>query len=261
MRTLKWSVSIWAIAILVSILIMKNINHPEVRDQHAMHLVLIGASIGQGWRLSDWPARLHIVDFTAESIPAWQFDKSEVLDEVLMRPARKFHPTRTYLKSLFQAPPRKPDIVILKECSSYFPGNLLVYEHSIEDWVGRLQARGTTVVLATVVPVTRTRAQRDLGKQESLLKYNEWIRQYAEQHDLNVLDLEAALHDGGTEKYLRDDFATADGSHLNAAAYAVLDEVLRTFLAGLTRPQRTTRYQSQLYDEVSCLKTFPVSNN
>jgi len=236
MRTLKWLVLAGLFAIMAVILIMREIKHPEIQGTHATHIVLIGASIGQGWHLAEWPARVHAEGFTAESIPAWQFDKSEVLDEVLIRPARKFHPTRSYLKSLFQPPPRKPEIVILKECSSYFPGDLAVYHRSIQDWVGRLQVRGIKVVLATVVPVTHARAEQNPGKQESLLKYNEWIRQYADQHNLRILDLEAALHDGGTDKYLREEFATADGSHLNAAAYAVLDDVLRKLLAGMTGP-------------------------
>jgi hypothetical protein len=194
------------------------------------HVVLIGASIGQSWHLAEWPTRVRVSDFSAESVPAWQFDKSEVLEEVLMRPARKFQPTRTYLRSLFQAPPRKPNIVILKECSSYFPGDLSTYQRSIEDWVSRLQAKQIKVILATVVPVTRSRAAQSPGKQETLLKYNEWIREFANQHGLRVLDLEAALRVGDSDKYLRGEFAATDGSHLNSAAYGVLDETLRRLL-------------------------------
>ena len=230
MRTLKWFVLAAAFTFAISIFIMRKISKPDTKRIQPTHILLIGASIGQGWHLAEWPSRVHSDAFTAESIPAWQFDKTEVLGEVLMRPARKFHPTRSYLKSLFQQPPQRADAVILKECSSYFPGDLSLYERSIQDWVGRLQVRGISVVLATVVPVTRERALQNPGKQESLLQYNEWIRQYAAQRGLKVLDLEAALHDGGPAKYLRSDFSAADGSHLNPAAYAVLDDVLLTFL-------------------------------
>lgn len=195
------------------------------------HVVLIGASIGQAWHLAEWPARVKASGFSAESVPAWQFDKSEVLEEVLLRPARKFHPTRTYLRSLLQGPPRKPNIVILKECSSYFPGDLSVYHRSIEDWVSQLRAKQIKVILATVVPVTRVRASQNPGKQENLLKYNEWIREFAIQRGLKVLDLEAALRLDDSDKYLREEFAAADGSHLNLAAYAVLDETLRKLLS------------------------------
>ena len=233
MRTTIWLavVAIIAIAILTSVM-KRNAAQQISGSTKTTHMVLIGASIGQGWRLAEWPTRAKASGFTAESIPAWQFDKTEVVDEVLMRPARKFRPTRTYLKSLFQPPPSKADIVILKECSSYFPGDLTVYESSIQNWVSRLQAKHIRVMLATVVPVTRARARQSPGKQESLVEYNEWIREYAQEHGIKLLDLESALRTDETGRYLRDDFATSDGSHLNAAAYVVLDDVLRKTLSG-----------------------------
>jgi len=219
-------------AILMSV--MNNKTSSQIREPiPTTHVVLIGASIGQAWRLAEWPERVKAQNFTAESIPAWQFDKTEVVDEVLMRPKRKFHPTRTYLRSLFLPSPRKPDIVILKECSSYFPGDLKHYQRDIQDWVNRLQQEQILVILATVVPVTKTRAEQSPGKQESLVRYNDWVREYAQQHGLGVLDLEAALRTGDRERYLQDEYAIPDGSHLNPAAYAVLDKELQRLLVGI----------------------------
>jgi GDSL-like Lipase/Acylhydrolase family len=238
-------VTIWSLVIgtlVVGFVIMVNRHSADKKMSQTgktTHVVLIGASIGQSWHLAEWAARVKATGFSAESVPAWQFDKSAVLEEVLMRPIRKFHPTRTYLRSLFQAPPRKPDVVILKECSSYFPGDLSRYQRSIEDWVSRLQAKQIKVILATVVPVTRSRAAQDPGKQEGLLKYNEWVRVFASQHSFEVLDLEAALRSDDSGKYLREEFAAADGSHLNAAAYQILDQTLRTLLC--EREHFTTR--------------------
>jgi len=233
MRVVLWVLIVGALVTGFAVAISRHSTNMNTSQAGATtHVVLIGASIGQSWHLSEWPARVKASGFTAESIPAWQFDKSAVLEEVLMRPARKFHPTRTYLRSLFQAPPRKPDIVILKECSSYFPGDLPSYQRRIEEWVGQLQAKQIKVVLATVVPVTRSRAAQDAGKQESLLKYNEWVREYASQHGLDVLDLEATLRSNKEGKFLREEFAATDGSHLNSAAYAALDETLRALLHG-----------------------------
>lgn len=194
------------------------------------HVVLVGASIGQDWRLAGWPERALMPGFTAESVAAWQFDKAEAINELLMRPARKFRVTRTYLKSLFQPPPPKASIVILKECSSYFPGDLPAYRDSLRRWAEQIQASGARLVLATVVPVTRTRAARDAGKQESLVEFNRWIREFARQEGIALLDLEAALRVGDGNSYLRDDFTSGDGSHLNAAAYAVLDKTLSATL-------------------------------
>ena len=237
MRTTLCLIVIIIIAVSILLLTMKGKTHQQSSGTtNSLHVVLIGASIGQSWHLSEWSSRVKVSGVTAESIPAWQFDKTEVVDEVLMRPARKFHPTRTYLKSLFQAPPRKPNIVILKECSSYFPGDLSVYERSIQDWVSRLEEKQIEVILATVVPVTSDRAGQNPGKQESLVRYNEWVRQYTNQHRIVLLDLEAALRTDDAGHYLREEFAISDGSHLNAAAYAVLDDLLRRTLCGASNP-------------------------
>ncbi len=203
-------------------------------DPRTVHVILIGASIGQAWRLPEWPARVQVSGFSAEALAAWRFDKSEAVQEVLMRPARKFRLGRAYLKSLFQSPPRKPDIVILKECSSYFPGDLSAYQASVRSWVQQLQSTNAKLMVATVVPVTRARAAQVPGKQESLLEYNRWIRTYAQEQHIPVLDLEAVLHDESDGRYLKEQFAQPDGTHLNSRAYAVLDHVLRTTLCAVT---------------------------
>ena len=237
MRALKSSIGAILLILTITLFLMiKTTNRSNLTESRSVHVVLIGASIGQGWHLAEWPSRVREDAVTTESVPAWQFDKSEVLQEVLMRPRRKFHPTRSYLKSLFRPPLRSPDVMIIKECSSYFPGDLSRYESSIQDWVSRALGRHMIVVLATVVPVTRARAQQDPGKQLSLLQYNEWIRAWAAQNGLHVLDLESALNDGSNEKFLRDEFANPDGSHLNAAAYSVLDGLLQSVLHNIMNP-------------------------
>jgi len=233
MRGRIWFVVVVTIAIAILTFVMKRTATQATRgSMNTTHVVLIGASIGQGWHLTEWPSRTKVSGFTAESIPAWQFDKTEAVDEVLMRPRRKFRPTRTYLKSLFQPPPEKASIIILKECSSYFPGDMAIYKSSIRHWVSQLREKQITVALATVVPVTATRAQQNPGKQEGLVEYNEWIRQYAQQEGLILLDLESALRTAGTGRFLREEYANSDGTHLNAAAYAVLDDLLRETLLG-----------------------------
>src|SRR5262245_59200087 len=88
-----------------------------------VRVVLIGASIGQEWNLSELPARLRFPAYEFEALQAWQFDKSEKVDETLIRPARKFHLTPSYFKGFFRDSPKPADVVILKECSSYFPND------------------------------------------------------------------------------------------------------------------------------------------
>jgi hypothetical protein len=189
-----------------------------------VHVVLVGASIGRAWELEGWPARVH-ADISAESVAAWQFDKSSALEEVLMRPARKFHFTRSYLRSLLE-PPRRPQVIILKECSSYFPGDIERYEALIPVWVRQVETAGVRPVLATVVPVTHSRASQSPGKQGTLEQFNDWVREWAASHNVALLDLETALRVDPSDRHLRDEFTSGDGSHLNAKAYSVLDLLL-----------------------------------
>jgi hypothetical protein len=209
---------------------------PE-RSPGDLHVALVGASIGQDWHLAQWPARVKATTLSAESFAVWQFDKTAAVDELLMRPKRPFRLTRTYLKSLFAPAPRKADVVILKECSSYFPGKSPAESQAqraaFESWQQTLSAAGTKVVLATVVPVTEARSQADAGKQAALTAFNDWVREYAAQKNLPVLDLDAALRGGAPGSHLKDEYTSGDGSHLNAAAYAVLDRTLLDTVCGI----------------------------
>jgi GDSL-like Lipase/Acylhydrolase family len=198
-------------------------------------VVLIGASIGQEWNLPEIPKRSQLSGYEFEALQVWQFDKSEKLDEILMRPARKFRLTPSYFKGLLQEPPQPADVVILKECSSYFPEDLRLERKRelMEQWVHRVRDKNIKVMIATVVPVTRTRAALDRGKQETVREYNDWVRDYARSNDIVLLDLEAALRTDGRERYLRDDLTSGDGSHLNRKAYDILDGVMTQALCRL----------------------------
>jgi lysophospholipase L1-like esterase len=59
-----------------------------------------------------------------------------------------------------------------------------------------------------------------------LLEFNDWVRSYAAQEGLVVLDLEAALRNNAQERKLRPDLAGEDGLHLNEQAYRVLDRLV-----------------------------------
>jgi hypothetical protein len=195
-------------------------------------VVLIGASIGQAWELPDLPKRTGDHRFQFEALQAWQFDKSELVQETLMRPERKFKPTLGYVKGFF-APPQPADIIILKECSSYFPGSQADYRQMLQAWVTQIRAARKQLILATTVPVTQARAGKDPGKQRALREFNDWLRAFAQQEGIVLLDLEAALRTDDQERFLRDEYTSGDGSHLNSKAYAVLDRSLLATLAKL----------------------------
>lgn len=188
-----------------------------------LHVTLVGASIGQEWKLTELPQRRTLKDVQLEALQVWQFDKSEVVEELLLRPARKFELTRSYLAGFFKPSPQPPDVIVLKECSAYFPSNLEADKTMVQRWVKQISDKGIGVMLATTVPVTQARAAREPGKMDGIRAYNAWVREYAHKHDIVLMDLEKTLSTDGAENYLRDDLTSGDGSHLNRKAYDLLD--------------------------------------
>lgn len=187
-------------------------------------ILLIGASVGDAWNIAQLPDRTQLAGYTFESVAEYQFDKSQVVEEVVKSSDR-------------------PDFVILKECAAYFPGDFLKYKQFIQGWVTTLRAQHITPILTTVVPVTtpplfslsylkhlvkkvaRNRVPVD-ERLPYLLEYNDWVRSYAAQEGLALLDLEAALRNNAQERKLREDLAAEDGLHLNEQAYRVLDRLV-----------------------------------
>jgi hypothetical protein len=205
------------------------------RDQgqmmtHPKRVFLMGASVGKEWNLPEFPKRKNIDNIIFESAAIYQFDKSEALKELLIRPKRKFHLTRTYLKGFFKQAPQLPDMIIIKECAAYFPGDTKKYQIWIEEWVKGIKEAKIEVMLATVVPVTKERAEKEPTKMESIRDYNDWIRRYAQKENLKLLDLETALRTDPSSRFLKDDLTEGDGLHLNGKAYAILDDFLVTTL-------------------------------
>jgi len=188
-------------------------------------VLLLGASVGKSWQVQGIPERLKDERFEFEAVQAWQFDKTEALDEVLMRPKRKFKATRTYLKGFFEPSPVKPDVIVIKECAAYFPGDLASYKEMVRKWVATIRAAGKTPAIATVSPVTKARSLKGPGKIESIREFNDWVRQYAAQEKMALVDLEAALRTDEKDRFLKDEYST-DGTHLRRNAYDVLDKVL-----------------------------------
>lgn len=194
-------------------------------------ILLLGASVGKAWKIGELPQRTGNDHYALESVAFYEYNKTPALEEVLMRPKRKFRITRTYLKGFLKPAPKLPDTIILKECASYFPGDLPAYQALMQQWVGRVQKANINVILATVAPVTRQNEASHPGRMESIRAYNDWIRSYAAQEGLPLLDLEVAVRTDATDRFLQDDLTSGDGLHLNRKAYDGLDQFLLETLA------------------------------
>lgn len=229
--------SVLWVAGVATALVVQGAPNPDSDSRIAVkpvRVVLVGASIGQAWDLPDLPKRVRSVGYEFEALQEWQYDKSDMLDEVLMRPKRKFHLTRTYLKGFLKPAPEPADVVVLKECSAYFPGSIPIQRQRemVEQWVREISDKNMKVILATAVPVTKARAAQDPGKQESVLAFNDWVREYAKKNGIVLLDLEKTLRSDDKTRFLREEFAIEDGSHVNRKAYDVLDkEMLKAVCA------------------------------
>jgi lysophospholipase L1-like esterase len=104
------------------------------------------------------------------------------------------------------------------------------------DMITRARASGIKVIVGTEVPMVEALGvvnrivafiNRVQGKQSyaaginaQVRAQNEWLRGYARQQGLQVLDLEKVFDDG--EGFRRREYTSADGSHISAAGYAAL---------------------------------------
>jgi len=203
---------------------------PAAADTSGWHVLLIGASIGEGWNFPDLPERLGLGGLTCDYTGVYDFDKTRLLEEAL------------------HGGDRRPDVVIIKECAAYFPGNLDHYRSLVKGWVDLCRATGVEMIPATVVPVAPKRTamlklkawvKRLLtgrsGRNEQLREYNDWLRQYAREEGLEIPDLEAFLRISEAERSLRNEYDGGDGLHINVKAYEELDRHTLDLLKGRVR--------------------------
>ena len=198
------------------------------------HIVLLGASIGKAWEFSALPERINIDEYTFEFKLKGGFDKSDKLLEILSRDENK------------------PNAVFLKECAAYFPEELQLYKELMKRWIGECLQHKVIPIPATVVPITRLhplkKALIDLlkwrnpfkrdnpfnsKKNEAILEYNDWIKEFCTKNGLAVLDLEAEVRYSSTNRYLREDLARIDGLHLNNNAYIIFDKLVIPVLSSV----------------------------
>ena len=198
--------------------------------QNSLRTLLLGASVGKGWNFPQLPERIRKSGYTFEMIDVYSFDKSAAIDEILMRPKRKPRFNKTFFKGFFIKAPEKPDVIIIKECAAYFPGDMEKYQNLVKKWISQIEAAGIKPILATVVPVTENHSQTRPGRLQGVLQYNDWIREYAKEDGLRCLDFEAALRISEKNKALREDLTSGDGLHLNKKAYGILDTLMIEFL-------------------------------
>ncbi|MCU0230798.1 MAG: SGNH/GDSL hydrolase family protein [Acidobacteria bacterium] len=202
-----------------------------------LRVALIGASIARGWQLDGFAARTGRSDVVVEYVGEYGFDKSKSVAALLARGAAD-----------------RPDVVILKECGAYFPGDQAAYEAMIRRWVAELRTAGIRTAVATVAPVAAPSGVIQhlkefvkawvLGREDqnaAIARYNAWLRAYAAAESLPLLDLEAALSVQSGVCALDPAYDSGDGLHLDPTAYPKLDAELGGLIARLASSPREMR--------------------
>lgn len=182
---------------------------PLPRSVAHKRVLLLGASVGQAWRLQ-------LVFTHLSALAAYQFDKTPLVERALAA---------------------RPDGVIIKECAAYFPRSQLGLD-AVQAWVERLQGAGIATALATVVPVTREHAARVPGRAEGLWAFNDGLRELCAARGIPLLDLEQALRSSSSERYLAPGLDSGDGLHLARTTYRTrLDPLIPPLLLRLFPPR------------------------
>ncbi len=203
------------------------------------HILLLGASVGGGWKIEGFPQRSGNDHYAFEYVHGGSsFDKSRELRKILQRTGNR------------------PDAIFLKECAAYFPGDLESYKTLMIGWIRECREAGIVPIPTTVVPVTLFHAYKKFGidilklrnpfrygipfaqrRLKAILAYNDWIRDYCLQSGLVLLDLEAALRKSPKNRSLRSGLARVDGLHLKPKAYVYLDGILPPLLEKIPWPE------------------------
>lgn len=216
-------------AIFLAMSIMNADAAPTAQSER--RLVLLGASIGKEWRFDSLPARAGLTGYRLEYQGINAFDKTPLLEGVLRQS-------------------RKPDYVLIKECSTYFPGDQRSYREKVVAWVQKLRAAGVRPVLVTAAPVDAPHGTLDRAKDmvkhvigrttwaDEVSGYNDWLRGYARQENIPLFDLEAVLRIGADNRHLRPEYGVGDYVHINQQAYKALDREFVVFLRQLSPAAR-----------------------
>ncbi len=194
--------------------------HGEVMSEK-LNIVYIEASIGSNWKLEAFADRSKIINLTIEFHDVYNFDKSSRLKEILARD-------------------NKPDAIVIQECSVYFPGDFESYKARYGSWIEEIKKHGVQPVIATTVtPASSFGFYRDfknfikkhiLGREsqfEQIIRFNDWLKEYADSNGITVLDLEKELRISESDRHMRNIYNYGDGIHLNGEAYRVLDLLLK----------------------------------
>lgn len=182
----------------------------DLNGREQDYIVLIGASIGYHWNLPGFPERIDNGDLAFGHRVKYEFDKTDLLNPILNYKI-------------------KPKVVIIKECSAYFPRDIADSEKFRRQWVELIRRNDIIPVFATTTPVGK--APKNSEQQASIDKWNKTIRKMAHKERYHVLDLASSLRTSIFDTYLKPGYFIEDGLHMTPLAYKeAFDPTLKELL-------------------------------
>jgi hypothetical protein len=213
-RKVKYIIKTSYNIININLTLSKREKHPNEDLISNKKILLLGASIGQYWYINEY------FNFI-ESLAVYRFNKTDALKE--------------YLDS--QGLQEKPDAVILKECAAFihsdseeFSNKFMNYKKIYKDMIQIVRKNNILPIAATVCPVVYKGNHLD-----NILKFNDWMRVYAENNELPIIDIEKAVRISVNDRRLREEISQKDGLHLNRKAYEeylnplLVEEIINAF--------------------------------
>jgi len=172
--------------------------HPKEKLINKKKVLLLGASIGQAWYINQY------FDFI-ENLAVYRFDKTEALQEYLAK----------------KGPRNRPDAIILKECAAFISSNTNKFNKEIEHYKMIYQRMVKTTEEDEIVPIVATVCPVAYEGEHlnNILRFNDWLRQYASDNALTLMDIEKAVRISMNDRRLRKEIAQKDGLHLTRKAY------------------------------------------
>ena len=171
-----------------------------IKNENQKYIILVGASIGNSWDLPNFPQRAGVEKFVFGNRIKYDFDKQAIIDPIIKYKI-------------------KPDAVIIKECSAYFPRNIENSAKKLLQWVSLLKENGIIPIIATTTPVKETHENKK--QQLSIDHWNKLIRQKfgKDKHSYYILDLAKALQINSKNTFLKPNYYVEDGLHMTHLAY------------------------------------------
>jgi hypothetical protein len=172
--------------------------HPKEEIISDRKVILLGASIGNYWHINEYFSFMG-------SLAVYRFDKSKELHEYLSQNGSK----------------DRPDAIILKECAAFihadkeqFTKEFKNYKKVYKDMIQIVRKNGAIPIAATICPLAYRGPHL-----ENILRFNDWVKEYAMNDRLALMDIENAVRVSKNDRILKKEISQKDGLHLTREAY------------------------------------------